>query len=184
MNSGVILDFEALIRSCQVYQWSGSVWRTHSRIYAADDPGGSIKRSGRYHRAPDIALDGRGWTALYTTLSPETSLGEVLRHTPPVLMARLNTLRLTEFFTSLTVVIDLRGLQSIDVIGVSMLDNSNYTITQQLAQAALTAGAEAIFVPSATRLGDNLVIFPDHLRPESRLEVIGSRDPMLYVERT
>ncbi len=38
-------------------------------------------------------------------------------------------------------------------------------------------------VPSATRLGDNLVLFPRQLRPDSRVSVVSSRDPQLYVSR-
>jgi len=48
---------------------------------------------------------------------------------------------------------------------------------------ALDAGAEAILVPSATRLGENLIIFPDNLQASSRVEVVDYRHPRLYVER-
>ncbi len=44
---------------------------------------------------------------------------------------------------------------------------------------ALALEAEAVLVPSATRLGDNLVILPDRLRQDSRIEPVGSIDPRL-----
>jgi hypothetical protein len=52
-----------------------------------------------------------------------------------------------------------------------------------LQRRLLSVGAEAVLVPSATGMGDNLVLFPDQLTAASRLTVISSRDPRLYVPR-
>ena len=49
--------------------------------------------------------------------------------------------------------------------------------------AALKGSLEGLIVPSATRLGDNLILFPENLRASSRIEIVSSRDPRLYVER-
>jgi hypothetical protein len=43
---------------------------------------------------------------------------------------------------------------------------------------------EGLLVRSATRLGDNLILFPDNLRAGSRIEVVPSRDPRLFVQRS
>jgi hypothetical protein len=48
-------------------------------------------------------------------------------------------------------------------------------------QAGTAAGAT--IVPSAIRLGDNLIVFPDRLLSEASLEIVGERDPALYVPR-
>jgi len=40
-----------------------------------------------------------------------------------------------------------------------------------------------MFVPSATRLGDNVIIFTGQLQAESTLEVRAAVDPRLYVPR-
>ncbi len=98
-------------------------------------------------------------------------------------MSNLNSLRISQLAVRLERVVDFRELMESEVLATFMLDAHNYAFTQRMAQEAINRGAEAILVPSATRLGDNLVIFPDKLRPESQLEVIGSRDPVLYVER-
>jgi hypothetical protein len=52
-----------------------------------------------------------------------------------------------------------------------------YAIPRRLAWMARVRGAEALLVPSATRLGHNLIVFTDRLRPGSRLEYTGHRDP-------
>lgn len=58
---------------------------------------------------------------------------------------------------------------------------TDYRIPQELAAASIARGAEAVLVPSATRLGDNLILFPSNIKPTSRIDVVNSRDPMLYV---
>lgn len=99
-------------------------------------------------------------------------------------MPKLNTYRLTELGIHLQAVLDLRNPDTRPADPNELLNDHNYTTAQNLALNALTAGAEGILVPSATRLGDNLVVFPDNLQPGSRLEIISSRDPVLYVDRS
>jgi hypothetical protein len=59
--------------------------------------------------------------------------------------------------------------------------DTDYETTQALGAAANSRGLEGLLVPSATRLGDNLIVFPHNLRSESRIDVVSSRDPRLYV---
>jgi hypothetical protein len=40
---------------------------------------------------------------------------------------------------------------------------------------------EGILVPSATLLGDNLILLPQNFLPITQIEVISSRDPRLFV---
>lgn len=47
---------------------------------------------------------------------------------------------------------------------------------------ALDLGSEAILVPSATLLGDNLIVFDRNLRKSSRIDVVSSIDPRLLAE--
>jgi len=53
----------------------------------------------------------------------------------------------------------------------ALLDDPMYTTGQQLGLAAVRRGAEGILIPSATRAGDNLILFPDNLLPTSRIAV-------------
>jgi RES domain-containing protein len=99
-------------------------------------------------------------------------------------MARLNTYRISEIDVELSAVIDCRNIAAVGISLDDLLNDHDYTLSQRIGAAALAMGAEGLLVPSATRLGDNLVIFPTQLRAGSRLDVVGSRDPLLYVERS
>lgn len=98
-------------------------------------------------------------------------------------MPRLNEYRLSEIAVVLSAVIDCRDLTALGIASDTLLIDLDYSASQHLSAAAIGLGAEGILVPSATRLGDNLIVFPDNLRPESRLDIVGSRDPVLYVDR-
>lgn len=97
-------------------------------------------------------------------------------------MPQLNEYRLSQIDVKLDSVIDCRDIVTLGISLNDLLNDLDYTVSQRIGAAALAMGAEGLLVPSATRLGDNLVVFPQ-LRPESRLDVIDSRDPVLYVER-
>ncbi len=47
----------------------------------------------------------------------------------------------------------------------------------------LAVRLEGLLVPSATGLGDNLILLPQNLSAGSRIAVVSSRDPRLHVER-
>lgn len=98
-------------------------------------------------------------------------------------MFELNTYRITEVRVQLSEIIDCREIAARGISLDNLLNDHDYTMSQRLGAAVLATGAEGLLVPSATRLGDNLVVFPTNLRPESVLEVIASRDPVLFVER-
>lgn len=161
--------------------WKGSAWRAHRRKYAATDPGGSLRVSGRYNRGLDRFPDDEVWATLYLALGPEVCLGEVFRHITPDLLPFLNDYRLTELSVELTSILDCRRPAALGLTLSDLEHDTDYTITQGIAGAAIARGAEAILVPSATRLGDNLIVFPPRLLPTSRILIVGSRDPRLYV---
>ena len=166
---------EAVAR-CPITPWRGTVWRAHASIYAATDPAGARRKSGRYHRAPDDFPDGPVWAVLYLALGRDVCLGEILRNvtTIPVRDYRITRLRI-----GLAAVLDCRDLTLIgltldDVVGVI-----DYETPQRLAGAAFVAGVEAMLVPSATLLGDNLIVFVDQFRLGSRPRVVDHVEPNL-----
>jgi len=173
----------ATLWASQGVSWTSAAWRAHRSKYIATDPGGSRRVSGRYHRGLDQFPEDRIWPALYLSLSPEVCLGEIFRHVSADLLPRLNDYRLTELRVELSFVVDIRDP---GVIGCSLDDlchDTSYEISQRIAAQAIAGGAEGILVPSATRLGDNLIVFPRQLRPASSLTVVRSRAPHLYVVR-
>lgn len=176
-------DASQALTSCPVFAWAGSVWRAHRRKYQATDPGGARRISGRYHRGLDQFPEDRIWPALYLSLSPETCLGEVLRHITITLLPHLNDFRLSEISLHLETIVDCRDASMLGLTVNDLSDDYDYRVTQDLAAASMAAGAEGILVPSATRLGDNLILFPTRLHPDSRVTVVGSREPNLYVPR-
>ncbi len=81
-------DAKAAIEACPVATWEGRVWRMHKRRYAATNPGGARKVSGRYNRGLDRFPEAESFPALYLATSPEVCLGEVNRHVTPKLFSR------------------------------------------------------------------------------------------------
>lgn len=171
------------IARCPVVSWQGHAWRIHRQHYAADDPGGSLRVSGRYHRGMDLFRPEDVWPALYLALRPETALGELVRHVTPALLPHLNGYRISELSVRLAAVADCRDASRLGVHADIVLNDRDYTVTQQLGAAVVTARLEGMLVPSATNLGDNLIIFPEVLRESSELRVVTSRDPRLFVYR-
>jgi hypothetical protein len=110
-------------------------------------------------------------------------LAEVIRHLSPERFPRLNRYRLSEVEATLSAVIDIRDTTGLGIELEHLVGAYDMTNTQELAASAIERGCEAMLVPSATMLGDNLVAFPTQLRASSSLVVVGSRDPRLYVPR-
>ena len=98
-------------------------------------------------------------------------------------MPQLNEYRLSELDVELEAILDCRDATALWLSHEDLMRDYDFAITQEIAAAAIAQGAEGILVQSATGLGDNLVVFPAQLRGASRLAVVGSRDPRLYVPR-
>ncbi|MGI8857324.1 MAG: RES family NAD+ phosphorylase [Thermomicrobiales bacterium] len=155
----------------------------HKRQYSATDASGSRKFSGRYHRGLDLFPAADVWAALYLALGPEVCLGEILRHITSDLLPQLNGYRLSEVAVTLTAVLDCRDSTLLGLEHRDLWHDTDCYIPRLLAEAAMARGVEGMLVPSATRLGDNLIVFTDQMRADASLAVIGERDPALYVPR-
>lgn len=107
----------------------------------------------------------------------------MLRHLTPERLSRLNDYRLSEVEANLAAILDCRDAAVFGLSRDALLHDTDYRATQALAAAAIAHGAEALLVPSATLLGDNLVVFPVDLSLERRLAVVSARDPRLFVPR-
>lgn len=176
-------DAGAVVGSQPKVAWQGTAWRAHNRRYAADDPGGSLRVSGRYNLGHDRVAPPDAWAALYLGLTQAICIGEVLRHVTPSTLVRLSAYQITELWVHMSAVIDCRDPSVVGLTVDDLCDDFDYAVPQRLAGAAVTAGAEGILVPSATRLGDNLILFPKNHRAGSVVDVRGSVDPRLYVPR-
>jgi hypothetical protein len=173
--------------------WRGVVWRSHgidlatsrrvgARIfYDPTSDGGSRRKSGRYHRAPDLFTGVRVWPALYTSLTDGGCIAEAVRHAGS--LVSLDVLRITRIQVDLSVVLDLTIPSSYGLSLPDITDDHDYDVTQELGLAALSRGAEAILAPPASRVGVNLVILTDNLQPTSSIVALDSIDPRLYVPR-
>jgi RES domain-containing protein len=155
----------------------------HKRRYPADDPGGARLVSGRYNRGFDRFPEGKTFPALYLATAPEICLGEIYRHLTPELLASLNNFRLSELSASLQRVADCRDPSTLCLTSAELSHDTDYRATQALGAAAASSGLEGLLVPSATGLGDNLILFPQNLLAASRIRIVSSRDPSLYVKR-
>ena len=171
---------QAAVAGLVASTWSGITWRIHARRYAATDPGGSRRFSGRYHRAPDLFPNQRAWPVLYLGLERGTCIAEATRHAGD--LSDLADRRLSEIEVSLSAVLDLRdptvlGLTQGDLVG------QDYTLTQEIALVALERGVEALRVPAASLVGNNLAILVENLLPTSRVQVTGFVDPRLLIDQ-
>lgn len=166
-----------------VVGWEGHLWRMHKRRYRAEDPGGARLVSGRYNRGLDRFSEGEDFPALYLATAPEICLGEVYRHLTEELLSSLNDFRLSELSASLQAIADCRDPSTLGLSLEDLSHDTDYEATQSLGAAAESRGLEGLLVPSATRLGDNLILLPQNLLTRSRLTVVFARDPRLYMSR-
>jgi hypothetical protein len=105
--------------------------------------------SARYNHGLDLYAI--VWNALYTSLKPEACVLEVLRHTSSKNLGRLHRYALSSLDVSLSRVLDFRDP---DALGLAMdnLIGRDFSKTQQLAEAAIASGAEAVLAVGATGL--------------------------------
>lgn len=139
--------------------------------YPADDTTGSTIASGRFHRARREYPTSDHWRALYLALGPDIPIGEMLRHfaARPLLEVRLY--RRTRLIVDVTHVLDCRDVTALGLTYEALLDDTAYDAGHKLGLTAVQRGAEGILVPSATRAGDNLILFPDNFLSTSRIVV-------------
>ncbi|MDP8949126.1 MAG: RES family NAD+ phosphorylase, partial [Actinomycetota bacterium] len=150
-------DAGTVVAGSPVVAWQGRVWRMHKRRYRADDPGGARKVSGRYNRGLDRFEEEGSFPALYLATAPEICLGEVYRHITPELLPALNDFRLSELSVEVGEVLDCRSPKPLGLSLEHLVHDTDYEATQAIGAAALEGGLEGLIVPSAIRLGDNLI---------------------------
>jgi hypothetical protein len=176
----------AVLDSCPIIEWSGSVWRCHGQRYRGDDAAGSLRVTGRYHRGADKFPPSQTWPALYAGLAVHVALGERLRHTRSI--AKLKHWRISHLHVELSAVLDLCSPTGCDAMRLpnpelpDLCHPADYTVTHAIAGAAREV-AEAMRAPSCTQFPEgNLIIFLDRVRSTSRLEVVHSNDPELQID--
>lgn len=170
----------AAIAACPVIPLHTAAWRAHHPRYEAISAEGSRRTTGRYNRGPDRFPDGPNWPVLYLALSRDVCIGELVRNVAPVSPAKLRDYRISELEVSLTLVVDCSDPAVLGLEIDDLCDDRDWEIPQELAEVALHARYEGLIVPSASRLGNNLIVFPDMLRAESLIRVTGHIDPQLY----
>lgn len=181
-------DAAAAVAACPLTPWSGHVWRCHGRAYPGASAGGSLRVSGRFHRGVDKFSASETWPALYASLAQHVALGERIRHTTPGALSALATQRPTRLYLDLRAVLVACAPTGCAALAVPGLDldelclPSDYRKTHEFARVARDV-AEARLVPSCTRFPEgNLILFPDRLRRGSRVVVVESHDPDLFVD--
>jgi hypothetical protein len=120
---------------------------------------------------------------LVTTIRPEASIGEFLRHSAEGALSRLAVMRLSRLSVRVSALLDCRdpALMGLDL--ELLLHDTDYELTQAIGAASLVRDVEGIIVPSATLLGDNVVLWMARLRFGSHVSLVRSEDPRLYVPR-
>ena len=173
-------DADSAVCTRPFLAWDGLVWRGHSPRYSATDHGGSLRVSGRWHRAVDRYPPDQTWPALYTGIGLHVCIGEVLRNAAD---DRVRLFRYAELRVRLSAVLDCRDPVALGLTSAALLDDLDFDVPHAVAAAARRQGAEAVLVPSALLLGDNLVIFPDLVRADSIVEEVRFVDPRLVKRR-
>ena len=79
-------------------------------------------------------------------------------------MPSLNDYRLSELSVRVRAVLDCRDPVPLGLRFDDLVHDTDYEATQAFGAAAFADGLEGLLVHSATRLGDNLILFPDNLR--------------------
>jgi RES domain-containing protein len=162
--------------------WRGSVWRIHRHKYVATDPAGSLIVSGRYNQGADAFPLDEQWAALYTSTAADVALAEAWRYIDPDLIDAVKGMRRTEIAVDLASVLDCRDVAALGLTEDALLNDRDYDVGHALGRAVVERGAEAMLVLSATRLGDNLIVFTANLRPAARLD-IARYQPLAHLRR-
>lgn len=121
-------DAARAVDACPIIHWRSFAWRLHRARYEPTDVSGSLRISGRYHRALDRFPEDQVRPALYLALGPEIPLAEVLRHVVSwERFQRLQDYRLTRLLVELTAVLDCREASR---LGLTTDDSAPTPITR------------------------------------------------------
>ena len=133
---------------------------------ATEETGPSFAVGGRYNPANEFG-------ALYLAETPELCWQEKLKY----YSGRANAVpdqSLGEFEVSILAGLDLTNTQVLKALGIEIEDitrPSDHYIPKMIGAAAWALGIEALLVPSSVDPAmKNIVIFRDHLQPQSQVE--------------
>ncbi len=91
-------------------------------------------------------------------------------------MDHIRESRLSELRVRLNAVLDARDLDALGLTHEILLKPHEHEAGQRLGETTMRCGYEGLLVPSATRLGDNLIVLPNARKETSQLDAIGYRD--------
>lgn len=177
---------EAAVRACAdlAGPWAGTVFRSATPRYAGlrdmVTGVGSARMGGRWNPSASFPT-------VYASLEPETAMSESMATfryyglSPQSAMPRL--FRAIE--VKLVLVLDLREVPLANPLPFwvrlglredwrALQDHGRESTSQAIGRAAWLAGLEGLIVPSqALSKGSNAVLFPENLRPGSRIDALG-----------
>ena len=139
--------------------------------------------SGRCNRGRDFFGEDAAFPVLYLATAPEVAMGEKQRHLTSGNLPQVKNQVLSEFRVRLQAVYDLSTPEEVGIDSEILLKDHDHSFSQSLSATLRDRGAEALLMPSATMLGNNIVVFPDRLYDGSSLEVVRTRRTRLYVPR-
>jgi len=112
---------------------------------------------------------------LYTSLTPEVAIWEMVRRSAARTLTHLANNVLSELLVDLASVLDLSDPATVG-IEIAELTGSDPEPCRDIAAAALVRGCEALLVPSvAVSAALNLVILPANIAETVPIRVLGSR---------
>lgn len=129
---------------------------------------------------PEFSQD-QTFAALYLATRPEIAIAELVRHIPEKSpLQYLNNYRLSQVVVQVSKVRDCRDPGLLGLTLEDLCHDTDLRATQDIGSTVFAEGSEGLLVPSATNLGDNLILFPIHFRADSHVRLIATRHPRLY----
>ena len=172
------MDTSQAIRRLAPRPFQGVVHRIYDPDRGFLETIGSYNAGGRWNRKEKYG-------ALYTSLSKETAVGEIVRaakkrNRKPSELGRRDHVAIR---IRLTRILDLTLSEFYDSLGISsaaLLNNDSFCLN--VADEARRLGYEALLVPSATGAGTNLVVYQDLLLPGWELKEIEREEDLVLAE--
>lgn len=175
MNSRDLYDALARLGTTTLDQL---VYRHVAPEYDCHSGEGASIRGGRWN--PD-----NGFQTIYTALSRETAAAELYRFAARSSLSVRDFLprKLCVLHACLASVVDLRSEEALSTVELSLEDvtDPDWTACRTVGAATYKFGLEGLLVPSATGVGEALVIFPLNMTPDSSLDPL---DPEVWTEES
>ncbi len=166
------LKFREKLQEIEPISFNDTCYRKIDKRFDPLDAKGSKISSGRWHIRGNF-------DAIYTSENELTCDEELKRRIDDDIISRdkFKTYKLT---VKLTKILDLTNKSNLIILEVEESDllSGNIEITKkidipnQLAEAAYNLGFEGILVKSATKKGNNIVLFPENITKGSNISVV------------